>query len=94
MTLERVHISASQSGESVTFAQTMKATFTNRALLAIIGAAIGLLLSQLLVQSMNNYLYADYFNDIRPLAISSVINTGFALVIAGITSPLSKKYGQ
>lgn len=94
MTLERVHISASQSGQSVTFAQTMKATFTNRALLAIIGAAIGLLLSQLLVQSMNNYLYADYFNDIRPLAISSVINTGFALVIAGITSPLSKKYGK
>ena len=43
---------------------------------------------------MNNYLYADYFNDIRPLAISSVINTGFALVIAGITSPLSKKYGK
>lgn len=94
MTTERVHITHSSSAQSVTFGQTMKATFTNRALLAIIGAAIGLLLSQLLVQSMNNYLYADYFNDVRPLAISSVLNTVLALLIAGITTPLSKKYGK
>lgn len=94
MTTERVKVVPSENAKSLTFLQTMKATFSNRALLAIIGAAIGLLLSQILVQSLNNYLYADYFNDIQPLAVSSAATTILSLLIAAITIPVSKKYGK
>lgn len=75
-------------------ARTLGSIFTNRALLAIIGAAIGLLLSQLMVQSLNNFLFADYFKNIKALTIFSAANTILALVIAGFTLPLSKKFGK
>ena len=67
--------------------RTFRNCFSSRALLAIIGAAIGLLLSQLLIQSMNQYLYLDYFRNTKVLSAFSLVSTVVSLAIAGVTVP-------
>ena len=79
---------------NATLARTFRTVFSGRALLAIIGAAIGLLLSQLLIQSMNQYLYLDYFRNTKVLSAFSLVSTVVSLAIAGVTVPLSKRFGK
>lgn len=92
MTTERVKVELGSNTKPISFLKTLLATFTNRALLAIIAAAIFLLLSQLIVQTINNYLFADYFNNTLPLSAASFLSTALSLIIAVFTVPLSKKY--
>lgn len=61
LTTERVRIDQSQY--KVSLLKSLKGLVKNRALLSIIGAAIFLLLAQLLIMSMNNYVFPDYYND-------------------------------
>lgn len=63
MTTERVAVEREVDTESVSFAATLGAIVKSRALLGMIGAAVFLLLSQLLISTMNNYIYPDYFGD-------------------------------
>ena len=93
-TTERVRMEEKRGQNRVSLARTFQTVFSNRALLAIIGAAIGLLLSQLLIQSMNQYLYLVYFKDTRALSVFSLVSTAVSLAIAGMTVPLSRKFGK
>lgn len=68
--------------------------FTNRALLAVIGAALVLLLASLLSQGMNIYLFMDYFKNTKVLALVSFISVGGMLLLAPFTSNIAKKYGK
>ena len=61
MTTERVRIVKDVNEKKITLWETLRAIGTSRALLGIIGAAIFLLLSQLLINTMNNYIYPGYF---------------------------------
>ena len=63
MTTERVKIEKTDGGKMPGMGETVRALVSNRALLAIIGAAIFLLLSSLMGQSMNNYLFAEWFKN-------------------------------
>ena len=93
-TTERVRMDRMGNRENATLARTFRTVFSSRALLAIIGAAIGLLLSQLLIQSMNQYLYLDYFRNTKVLSAFSLVSTVVSLAIAGVTVPLSKRFGK
>lgn len=93
-TTERVKIEKDPNAPKVTLGQTFGAVFKNRALLGIIGAAIFLLLSQLLIQSMNQYLYPDYFHDAKASALWTMLNTILSLAIAPFTVKISSKFGK
>ncbi len=78
-----------------TLSETFGAIAKSRALLGIIGAAIFLLLGQLLINTMNNYLYPDYFGNAAGISLFTVLSTVEMLaVVAPISVPLSKKYGK
>ena len=94
MTTERVKTEPRPDANRVTLGQTFSAIFRNRALLAIIGAAIGLLLSQLMSQSMNNYLFQDYFKNTNSLSVINFISTGVTLLIATFVTPLTRRIGK
>lgn len=94
MTTERVKIEPNPDKPQITIGQTFSAMTRNRALLSIIVAAIMLLLSQLVTQSMNNYLFLDYFGDTSALALLSLISAGSLLVLAPFAVKITTKFGK
>ncbi len=68
--------------------------FGNRALISIIAASIVMLLAQLTMQSMANYVYPNYYGN--PLALSvSTLTMMLAMIIAAVgAKPLARKFGK
>lgn len=95
LTTERVKVEPDPDAKKVTLGQTFTAIFRSRALLGIIGAAIFLLLSQLLIQAMNNYLYTEYFGSAGAISIMTILNTVLMLVVvAPLSVPISRRFGK
>lgn len=94
MTTERVKIEPDPNAKKVSIIDTFSAIFKNRALLGIIGAAIMLLLSQLMAQTMNNYLFADYFKNTAALSIMNMLGTIITLIVAPFIVPITKNFGK
>ncbi len=80
--------------EKVSFFKNFGLILKNRALLAMIACSIILLLSQLTVATMNQYLYADYFKNIGALSISSAAGLPISLVLVTFIAKLSGKLGK
>lgn len=74
--------------------ETFYALFSNRALLAIIGAAIFLLLSSLMGQSMNNYLFAEWFKNTGALSVMGFVGVPTSLILAVFTGKITEKFGK
>lgn len=95
LTTERVAVEKDVDAKEVTLAATFGAIFKSRALLGIIGAAIFLLLSQLLITTMNNYIYPDYFENAGGISIFTLLSTALMLVIvAPLGVPVSRRFGK
>lgn len=99
LTTERVsteaHGSEKEGAQPVTFLNTFRAIVHSRALLGIIGAAIFLLLSQLLIGTMNNYIYPDYFGNAGGISLYTLLSTAvMLLVVAPLSVTLSRKFGK
>lgn len=93
-TTERVKIEKDPNAPQVTLAKTFATIFSSRAMLGIIGAALFLMLSQLLISGLNTYLYADYFGDIKALSSFTLINITLSLTLAIFVGKISKKFGK
>ena len=93
-TTERIEIKPDPNAEKISLAKTFKAIFTNRALLGIVGAAIFLLLSFLMMQTINTYLYADYFGSVAALSTYNMITMVASLLMATIIGVTVKKFGK
>ena len=95
MTTERVAVEREVDAESVSFAATLGAIVKSRALLGMIGAAVFLLLSQLLISTMNNYIYPDYFGDARGISLFTLLSTLVILLVAApLGVPVSRRFGK
>lgn len=94
LTVERVKVEPSAKEERVSLLKTIEALFTNRALLGIILAAILLLLASLLTQSVNQYVFIDYFNDKNALSIMGLAGLLPSFLIVPLVKPLTKKFGK
>lgn len=95
MTTERVAVEREVDTESVSFAATLGAIVKSRALLGMIGAAVFLLLSQLLISTMNNYIYPDYFGDARGISLFTLLSTLVILLVAApLGVPVSRRFGK
>lgn len=93
MCTERIPVDDTKK-ESVTFGQTVKALFTNRALIGIVIVYISFLGAQMLNQTINNYIFKDYFNDKMGLTIINAAGFVPALALAPAAVPLSRKFGK
>lgn len=95
LTTERVAVEKDVDAKDVTLAATFTAIFKSRALLGIISAAIFLLLSQLLITTMNNYIYPDYFGNAGGISIFTLLSTALMLVVvAPLGVPISRRFGK
>ena len=72
----------------------LKNAFRNRALLSIIVASVLMLMAQLTMQSMANYVYPNYYNNATAQSISTFAMLIGMLVAAAFAKPLSRKFGK
>lgn len=95
LTEERVHLPGRQAGhDGVGFFGVVRALVHDRALLALIGSALAMLLAQLLSQSMTVYLFSDYFGSAALLSINSLASFAPMLVLAPLAGRLSARFGK
>ena len=94
LTTERVQIKPDPNAEKVSFLQTVKTLVTNRALLGIIAAAILLLLASLMTQSVNQYVFVDYFKNKNALSVMSMCGIVPTLLLAPFAVPITRKFGK
>lgn len=66
----------------------------NRPLLALVCAALVLLLATLLGQTMNNYLFLDYFKNAKALSAVNVVSIGGTLLLAPFISNIASRFGK
>ncbi|MCI9259735.1 MULTISPECIES: MFS transporter [Romboutsia] len=97
LTTERVKFEKKDNNEKkekVSFFKNFGLILKNRALLAMIACSIVLLLSQLTVGTMNQYLFADYFKNIGALSVYSAAALPISLVLVTFLAKLSGKVGK
>ena len=89
---ERVKLTG--EAKSVSFADTLKALAGNRALIGISLVFICYLGAQMLNQTINNYIFKDYFGDTMGLSVMNAAGFAPALILAPCAVPLSRKFGK
>ena len=92
MCTERVKITDSTQG--VSFKDTLKALASNRALIGLSIVYICFLGAQMLNQTINNYIFKDYFANTMGLTVMNAAGIAPALILAPMAVPLSRKFGK
>lgn len=93
MCTERIRIDNTKK-ERKGFVPTLKALFSNRALVGIVIVYISFLGAHMLCQTVNNYIFKDYFNNTLGLTFMNAAGFLPALVLAPAAVPLSARYGK
>lgn len=94
MTTERVKIAPDKDTAQPRLVDSLKTLVTNRALIGIILSALLVLLASLLTQSLNQFLFVDYFKNKGALSIMSLVGIIPTLVLAPFTVPITRKFGK
>lgn len=92
MCTERVKVT--ESAQSVSFKDTLKALVSNRALIGLAIVYICYLGAQMLNQTINNYIFKDYFANTMGLTIMNAAGIAPALILAPLAVPLTRKFGK
>ncbi|MCR5355390.1 MAG: glycoside-pentoside-hexuronide (GPH):cation symporter [Lachnospiraceae bacterium] len=93
LSTERVVIQNDENNKK-NVAEMLKIVFTSRAFLGIIVSALILLLVQLTLSGMGNYVYPNYFNNTTFLSIGALVNCLVVLVLAAFIGKLVEKFGK
>lgn len=93
MSTERINIEPDKKVKR-SIEETLGSIFATRSLMSIIAAAIILLLSMLLTQSLNIYLFMDYFKNNTAMSVAGFLNTAATLALAPFTKLIISKIGK
>lgn len=95
LTTERVKFDAqSEKRDGRGVGQLIKSALSNRALISIIFASIFMLLSQLTMQGMANYIFPNYYNSAVAMSVSTVAMLVGMIIAAATAKPLARKIGK
>lgn len=72
----------------------IKRLITNRPLIGIIAAAVFLLLSQLTISGMAQYIYPNYYKNVTAQAVMTAMGSLVILVLSTFATPLAKRFGK
>ena len=72
----------------------LKSSFQNRALISIIAASVVMLLSQLTLQSMSNYIFPNYYGNVSAQSASTIAMMVSMFIAAGVAKPLARRFGK
>ena len=92
MCTERMKVT--DESKSVSFKDTVKALAGNRALIGIALVFICYLGAQMLNQTINNYIFKDYFGNTMGLSVMNAAGFAPALILAPCAVPLARKFGK
>ena len=91
---ERVKIEPQKKDANAPKNNFVKNVVTNRALLALIVAAIFLLLSQLTLSSMANFVFPNFYKNTAAQATASFLGSIVTFAVAPFATPAAKKFGK
>ena len=74
--------------------EMLKSAVKNRALLSIIAASVVMLLSQLTLQSMANYVFPNYYGNVTAQSASTLVMMVSMFIAAGFAKPLTRRFGK
>lgn len=97
MTTERVKPEKTENPVDVpksSLFKVLKEVFTDRAFLGMILSALVMLFATLMGQGLNNYLFADYFNNAKALSIYSILAVPATLILLGVSTPITTRFGK
>lgn len=95
LTTERVKsVSSEEAMQNNSVGQMLKNAVKNRALISIICASIFMLLAQLTMQSMANYVFPNFYKNAKAQTIATLMMGGGMLIAAFIAKPLARKFGK
>lgn len=92
LTTERVKIE--KETEKFNFIHLLKYLLSNRALIGIIVAAIMLLLAQLTLSGMGQYIFPNYFGSAGGLSTANMINAVMTILLAFVIPHLADRFGK
>ena len=93
LTTERVYDSY-QKREQPSVGDMLRNAFSNRALISIIVGSIVMLLAQLTLQSMSNYVYPNYYGNVTAQSVSTFGMMGGMIIAAVLAKPLANRFGK
>lgn len=95
LTTERIRTQATTSAmQQNSVGKMLKNALKNRALISIIVASVFMLISQLTIQQMANYVFPNYYGNAKAQSLSMVVMGGGMIVAAVIAKPLANKIGK
>ena len=96
LTTERVNFSVAvkQKEENNSVFTMLKNAAGNRALISIIAASIVMLLAQLTMQSMANYVYPNFYGNTTAQSASTITMVIAMLIAAALAKPVAVKFGK
>lgn len=91
---ERIQVAPKPKGEGQSFGELVKSLFTNRALLAIVIAALLLLLGNLLNGAVASFVWLDFYGNGQLQSVASLISTLPAFLLIPVAGALTKRFGK
>ena len=91
---ERVSFSMEVKQKNNSVFTMLKNAAKNRALISIIAASVVMLLSQLTMQSMANYVYPNFYGNTAAQSASTITMVVAMLIAAGLAKPVAGKFGK
>lgn len=85
------NVEAKQDNNVITM---LRNALTNKALISIIAASIVMLLAQMTLQSMANYVFPIYYGNTTAQSISMVVMLAGSLAIAAVAKPIAARFGK
>ena len=94
LTEERIHVKSHDTREKRRLSETLGTLFQSRALIGFVIATVAVLAAQLLGQSVNQYLFIDYFRSKNGAALMSAAGMIPGLAVAPFASPIVRRFGK
>ena len=93
LTTERVRPEVIEEAKT-SVAEMLKNAVKNRALISIIVASIVMLLAQLTMQSMSNYVYPNFYGNTTAQSASTLLMMVGMILAAVLAKPLANRFGK
>ena len=93
LTTERIR-PASEHREHPSVKVMLTNAIKNRALLSVIVASVVMLLAQLTLQQMSNYVFPNYYGNAEAMSVSTLAMMLGMIIAASTAKPLSQKFGK
>lgn len=92
-TIERVKVEEIKNDQP--FIKSLSSILKNRALIGVLGTALSIVVVQLIIPALNNYIFLDYYNDTSGLILINLVSPLITIFVASpIALALAKKFGK